>query len=179
MAHLAARFAVIFHVDDGRQRVRITRYITNEPVRLFAGVAAPVEEMVGTAANARFLCALPIGAEHRIKMITTIRRLDEGEIRAARAQLRPVYIGLPAGYIHPVDLEMTGLNPAEIDGLGITEAGAENARTDLSTGACRRGRRHGQLYRTLHLVHRGALRRPHHSGRLWRNRQTDFRRILR
>ncbi len=127
MAHLATRFAVIFHINDRRQRIWIARYITNEPVRLFAGVTAPVEEVVSTAANTRFLRALPVGAEHRIEMIAAIRRLDEGEIGAACAQLRPINIGLPTGYIHPVDLEMTRLDPAEIDRLRIPEAGAENA----------------------------------------------------
>gem|GEM_PF-4469684 len=55
-------------------------------------------------------------------MIAAIRRLDKGKVCAARAQLRPVDVGLPAGHIHAVNLEMTGLDAAEVDWLFIAEA---------------------------------------------------------
>src|SRR5262245_61338946 len=61
--------AVPFDIDDGRQGAFHFRNVTNEPIRLFAGGSAPVEEMVGAASHASRSGRAPVTFEHWIKVI--------------------------------------------------------------------------------------------------------------
>lgn len=125
-APLAARFAVPLDVDDGRKSVGFPWHVADEPVGLFTGCPAPVEEVIGAVFQAGFLGAAPIFLEHRIKVIAAVGRLDVDEVRALPPQRLPIDLALPARHVDAVHGKLSRRGGAEVDRLGIAEAVAVN-----------------------------------------------------
>lgn len=126
--------------------------VADEPVRLLAGRAAPVEEVVGAAFQPGLVGPTPVLLEHGIEMIAAVGRLDIGEVGALRAQLGPVDVALPARNIDTVNGELARRPGTEIDRMSIAEAVAVDARAAawLARGIFRSEHRNGALGRNRH-----------------------------
>src|SRR5262245_19964349 len=87
--------SVPFDIDDRRNGAFHFRNVANEPIRLFAGGSAPVEEMVGASSYASRAGRAPVTLEHGVKVIAAVRRFDVDEVRPLGAKLGPVNVALP------------------------------------------------------------------------------------
>src|SRR5690606_22949804 len=94
-AQLAGRrLRVPFHVENGRKRAGVTRYILDIPARLFDGWTAEIVEMIGAASDTRLARTVPVFLKTVIDAVTAFGCLDEGEGNAAGAHGAPVNVGL-------------------------------------------------------------------------------------
>src|SRR5205085_7153712 len=82
--------AVPFEVEHRRQRLGIGRHGALEPGGLLVCRPAPEHEVVGAAAHAGALRAIPILEEALVDVVATLGRLDEGELRAGGPDRGPV-----------------------------------------------------------------------------------------
>ncbi|ODR99556.1 hypothetical protein AUC71_03665 [Methyloceanibacter marginalis] len=83
-----------------------------EPVRLLAGIAAPIDEVIRAARHAGPLRRVPVLPEFRIEMVAALGRLDEGEMDAGLAHLPPVDVALPVRDVDALDRHGVGADHA-------------------------------------------------------------------
>src|SRR5690606_5150020 len=104
----AGRLRVPFHVEHGRQRGAVARYVADVPGGLFLCRAAEIVEMIGAAGNAGRFGRAPVLVEIVIDAVAAFGRLDEGKGNAACLCLSPINRGLVFGDIGAVDGMLPG-----------------------------------------------------------------------
>ncbi len=97
------RLRVPFHVENGRKRAGVTRYVLNIPARLLDRRTAEIIEMIGAPGDACLTGAVPMFLKAVIDPVAAFGRLDEGKGNATGANGAPVNIGLVFGNVRAVD----------------------------------------------------------------------------